>query len=254
MSVEAELKWQDDGLIPAVVQETETGEVLMVAWMDRQALEATRQTGLAHFWSRSRQALWQKGEGSGHIQHVDGLVADCDRDTLLLQVHQEGVACHTGARSCFFAALSITADPGSQARARDQGAARAPGGAAGPAVLEVVERIVQSRRVTRPPGSYVASLFEKGEAHICRKIGEEATEVVTAALGGEGDERVVSEVADLWFHTMVLLGGRGIPLRRVFKELASRAADPEAGEADKPGGLRCPEAGRGPECGRAADE
>ncbi|MDP2701095.1 MAG: bifunctional phosphoribosyl-AMP cyclohydrolase/phosphoribosyl-ATP diphosphatase HisIE [Candidatus Rokubacteria bacterium] len=213
MSVLDELKWDGDGLIPAVVQETETGEVLMVAWMDREALAKTLESGLAHFWSRSRRALWRKGETSGHTQHVDGLYADCDRDTLLLQAHQDGVACHTGARSCFFTrleggTLQQTAGP------------RVSG--AGPAMLEVLERVLQSRKVERPSGSYAAGLFERGEAQICRKIGEEATEVVTAALGGEGDARLVSEVADLWFHTMVLLASRGIPLRRVFEELARR--------------------------------
>jgi phosphoribosyl-AMP cyclohydrolase len=105
VSVLDELKWGADGLIPAVVQETETGEVLMVAWMDREALATTLESGLAHFWSRSRRALWRKGETSGHTQHVDGLYADCDRDTLLVQAHQDGVACHTGARSCFFTRL-----------------------------------------------------------------------------------------------------------------------------------------------------
>jgi phosphoribosyl-ATP pyrophosphohydrolase/phosphoribosyl-AMP cyclohydrolase len=203
-----ELKWDDQGLIPAVAQETETGEVLMVAWMDREALAKTLTTGLAHYWSRERRALWRKGETSGHTQHVDGVFADCDRDTLLVQVHQDGVACHTGARTCFFTRLAGSASP-------------SPAGA-GPALLEVVERVLQSRKVERPAGSYTASLFERGEAQICRKIGEEATEVVTAALGGEGDGRVVSEVADLWFHSMVLLASRGIPLRRVFEELARR--------------------------------
>ena len=105
MSSGEELVWDAQGLIPAVVQETETGQVLMVAWMSRESLEATRRTGLSHFWSRSRQSLWRKGETSGHAQHVDGIYADCDRDTLLVQVHQDGVACHTGARSCFFTAL-----------------------------------------------------------------------------------------------------------------------------------------------------
>ncbi len=215
MSVADQLKWDADGLIPAVVQETETGEVLMVAWLDRAALEATRATGLSHFWSRSRRALWRKGETSGHAQHVDGIYADCDRDTLLVQVHQDGVACHTGARSCFFTRLGAPA-----------GAVSA--GSAGPAMLEVLERVLQSRKVAPPPGSYVASLFEKGEAQICRKIGEEATEVVTAALGGEGDERLVAEMADLWFHSMVLLAARGIPLRRVFNELARRHGERKA--------------------------
>jgi phosphoribosyl-ATP pyrophosphohydrolase/phosphoribosyl-AMP cyclohydrolase len=217
VSAEPELAWDARGLVPAVVQETETGEVLMVAWMNRDALEATRRTGLTHFWSRSREALWRKGETSGHAQHVDGLYADCDRDALLVQVHQDGVACHTGARTCFFTRLA--------------GWPEAPAGAAaGPGVLEVVERTLVERRVAPPPGSYAARLYEAGEARICRKIGEEATEVITAALGGEGDERVVAEVADLWFHTMVLLARRGVPLRRVFAELQARHTErlPEA--------------------------
>ena len=208
MSLQPELKWDAQGLIPAVAQETATGEVLMVAWMDQEALAKTLETGLAHYWSRSRRALWRKGETSGHEQHVDGVYADCDGDTLLVQVHQAGVACHTGARTCFFTRL-------------EGGAVPALSGA-GPAMLEVLERVLQSRKVERPEGSYTAGLFARGEAQICRKIGEEATEVVTAALGGEGDPRVISEVADLWFHTMVLLASRGIPLRRVFEELAAR--------------------------------
>ncbi len=210
MSLDDELRWDRDGLIPAVVQEAETGEVLMVAWMDREALAATRRTGLSHFWSRSRRALWRKGESSGHLQHVEGIYADCDRDTLLVQVHQEGVACHTGARNCFFTRLSSAGAEGPRAEAT------------GPAMLEVLERLLQARKAEPPPGSYVASLLGKGEAQICRKIGEEAAEVITAALGGEGDDRVVSEIADLWFHTMVLLAARGVPLRRVFAELTRR--------------------------------
>jgi phosphoribosyl-ATP pyrophosphohydrolase/phosphoribosyl-AMP cyclohydrolase len=209
VSAADDLKWDAQGLIPAVVQDTETGQVLMAAWMSPPSLEETRRTGLTHFWSRSRGALWRKGETSGHTQHVDGLYADCDRDTLLVQVHQEGVACHTGARSCFFTRL-------------DGGEGAPASGAVGPAMLEVLERVLESRKVAPPPGSYVATLFDKGQPQICRKIGEEAAEVMTAALGGEGDERVVSEVADLWFHTMVLLTARGIPLRRVFQELARR--------------------------------
>jgi phosphoribosyl-ATP pyrophosphohydrolase/phosphoribosyl-AMP cyclohydrolase len=217
VSLAEELVWDAQGLIPAVVQETETGEVLMVAWMSRASLEATRRSGLTHFWSRSRQSLWRKGETSGHAQHVDGIYADCDRDTLLVQVHQDGVACHTGARSCFFSRLDGL--PG------ESGAAGRPTAAgAGPAMLEVLERVIESRKVDPPAGSYVAGLFQKGQPQICRKIGEEAAEVMTAALGGEGDGRVVSEIADLWFHTMVLLSARGIPLRRVLAELAARHA------------------------------
>ena len=218
MSVTDELRWDDRGLIPAVVQETETGEVLMVAWMDRQALDLTRSTGQSHFWSRSRASLWRKGETSGHVQHVDGIYADCDRDTLLVQVHQEGVACHTGARTCFFTRLA------------EAGSELPRVGAGGPALLEVLERLVESRKVSAPPGSYVAALLAKGEPHICRKVGEEAIEVVTAALGGEGDERLVSEIADLWFHSLVLLVSRGVPLRRVFAELARRHAEGASGQ------------------------
>ena len=100
-----ELSWDERWLIPVVVQETATGEVLMVAWMNRQALDLTRTTGQSHFWSRSRHSLWRKGETSGHVQHVQAIYADCDADTLLVQVHQEGVACHTGNRTCFFRRL-----------------------------------------------------------------------------------------------------------------------------------------------------
>ena len=196
------LTYDQRGLIPAVVQEAETGEVLMVAWMDRDAVAATLETGLTHFWSRSRQARWRKGETSGHSQHVRGVYADCDADTLLVQVHQDGVACHTGNRTCFFNGL------------------HGPGAAAN--MLDRIEQIVAARKTAPPAGSYVAGLLAKGEAAVCRKIGEEAVEVVTAALGGEGDQRVVAEVADLWFHTLVLLGRRSIPLRDVLEELARR--------------------------------
>jgi phosphoribosyl-ATP pyrophosphohydrolase/phosphoribosyl-AMP cyclohydrolase len=200
------LTYDQHGLIPAVVQEAETGEVLMVAWMDRDAVAATLETGLTHFWSRSRQARWRKGETSGHRQHVRGVYADCDADTLLVQVHQEGVACHTGNRTCFFTVL------------------QGPGAAA--TMLDRIERIVASRKTAPRPGSYVAGLLARGEPAVCRKIGEEAVEVVTAALGGEGDRRVVEEVADLWFHTLVLLGLRAIPLHDVLEELARRHAAP----------------------------
>ena len=218
------LTYDERGLIPAVVQEAETGEVLMVAWMDRAAVARTLESGLTHFWSRSRQAPWRKGETSGHSQHVQGVYADCDTDTLLVQVHQDGVACHTGARTCFFTALQ-GGEEGNPARVPLPSNTGAAGN-----MLDRIERIVAERKASPPAGSYVAGLLAKGEAAVCRKIGEEAVEVVTAALGGEGDRRVVEEVADLWFHTMVLLGERSIPLRDVLEELARRhAARPSAG-------------------------
>jgi phosphoribosyl-ATP pyrophosphohydrolase/phosphoribosyl-AMP cyclohydrolase len=209
-----ELKFDAQGLIPAVVQEADTGEVLMVAWMDRAALEATLRSGVTHFWSRSRGELWKKGETSGHTQHVKGVYGDCDGDTLLVQVHQDGVACHTGSRTCFFQALSHESDA-------------APGEIAAN-MLERLERVIEKRKTLAPAGSYVAGLLAKGDAVICRKVGEEATEVITAVLGNEGDRRVIEEMADLWFHTLVLLGKRGIPIREVLKELARRHADRNA--------------------------
>ena len=206
------LRFDERGLIPAVVQEADTGEVLMVAWMDRPALDATLTTGLSHFWSRSRGQLWRKGETSGHTQHVERVYADCDADVLLVQVHQEGVACHTGHRTCFFATLS------GSATSADDGEGTLP-----PAnMLERLERTIAARKAAPTSGSYVAGLLARGEPAVCRKIGEEASEVITAALGGEGDRRLVEETADLWFHTLVLLGARGIPVQEVLQELARR--------------------------------
>jgi phosphoribosyl-ATP pyrophosphohydrolase/phosphoribosyl-AMP cyclohydrolase len=200
-----ELGFDEHGLIPAVVQEADTGEVLMVAWMDRVALDATLETGLSHFWSRSRRTLWRKGETSGHSQHVERVYVDCDADVLLVQVHQEGVACHTGHRTCFFRALGGDAEVVPPAH-----------------MLERLEQTIASRKASPVAGSYVASLLAKGEAAVCRKIGEEATEVILAALGGEGDQRLVAETADLWFHTLVLLGARGIGVKEILRELAAR--------------------------------
>jgi phosphoribosyl-AMP cyclohydrolase / phosphoribosyl-ATP pyrophosphohydrolase len=233
------------GLVPAVIQEADTGELLMVAWMNREALDRTLATGLTHFWSRSRGELWRKGETSGHAQHVRGVYLDCDADTLLVQVHQDGVACHTGNRTCFFRELGAADFPSSSERepvSRADGAggdrssspapATEPFAAEGGRTVAVrahpagmlgrLERIVEARKASAPPGSYVGKLLAKGEATICRKVGEEAVEVVTAALGGEGDRRLVEEIADLLFHTMVLLGARSIPLADVLEELARR--------------------------------
>ena len=200
-----ELTFDERGLIPAVVQEADTGEMLMVAWMDRAALDATLQTGVSHFWSRSRKTPWRKGEMSGHTQHVERVYVDCDADVLLVQVHQDGVACHTGHRTCFFRGLDGDGDIVPPAN-----------------MLERLEQTIASRKASPVAGSYVAALLAKGEAAVCRKIGEEATEVILAALGGEGDQRLVAETADLWFHTLVLLGARGIGVKEILRELATR--------------------------------
>ena len=206
------VRFDASGLIPAVVQEAGTDEVLMVAWMNAEALGRTLDTGLTHFWSRSRRALWQKGETSGHRQHVEAIYADCDGDTLLVRVHQEGVACHTGSRTCFFTRVDRPAAAGAGARS---------GGGASPAILDTVERVIQSRRAAPREGSYVSGLLAGGDARMAQKVGEEAAEVVVAALA-EGSERLVAEVADLWFHTLVLLGARGLSARHVLAELGRR--------------------------------
>jgi phosphoribosyl-ATP pyrophosphohydrolase/phosphoribosyl-AMP cyclohydrolase len=214
----ASVAFGPDGLVPAVVQEAETGEVLMVAWMNRQALERTVETRQAHFWSRSRQALWRKGETSGHRQHVQAVYADCDGDTVLVLVRQDGVACHTGSRTCFFRRV----DPGTGGetdRAPDPADAAPRQDAAG--ILDVLGRVIQSRRAEPRAGSYVGGLLARGDAAMAKKIGEEAAELIVAALA-ESRDRLVSEAADLWFHTLVLLGSRGVMPRDVLAALAGR--------------------------------
>lgn len=227
----AALRFDPNGLIPAVVQEAGTGEVLMVAWMNRDALERTLATRLTHFWSRSRGALWQKGETSGHRQHVEAVYADCDGDTLLVLAHQEGVACHTGSRTCFTARVDAPAEAAPDA----SGALPA-----GPGILDVVDRVIQSRRATPREGSYVSGLLAAGDARIARKVGEEAVEVVVAALA-EGSDRVIAEVADLWFHTLVLLGARGLSARHVLAELGRRHRPADALPSRAIGGAPSPE-------------
>lgn len=188
------------GLIVAVAQDVATGTVLMVAYMDRAALTRTLETGEAHFWSRSRQAPWHKGETSGNVLRVQGIQADCDGDALLLSVQPTGPACHTGQRSCF-------AEPAT--------------------LLDSLEATIHDRNATRPRGSYSTSLFEQGRPAILRKVGEEATEVIVAA-DHEGKDALVREVADLWFHSMLLLEERGTNAAAVLHELKRRhgASDP----------------------------
>jgi phosphoribosyl-ATP pyrophosphohydrolase/phosphoribosyl-AMP cyclohydrolase len=194
----ASLKYGPDGLVPVVVQDRGSGDVLMVAWANEEALRRTVETGLAHFWSRSRQALWLKGETSGNRLHVRGLRADCDRDALLLVVDPEGPACHAGTRTCF------GDDPAAVA-----------------GVLGEVERVIAERGRDRPPGSYTAKLLGKGLDHSLKKVGEEATEVVLAAKG-ETPERLAEETADLLFHVLVVLAQRGVRVADVLAVLEKR--------------------------------
>jgi phosphoribosyl-ATP pyrophosphohydrolase/phosphoribosyl-AMP cyclohydrolase len=201
------LQFNTAGLIPAIVQDTATGQVLMLAYMNREALEQTLATGLAHYWSRSRAKLWQKGETSGHLQHVRDIRYDCDADTLLVIVEQEGVACHTGERSCFFRHLpespQLTRPPVSEG------------------LLHQLYAVIQERKRRAPQGSYVASLMAQGQDHVLKKVVEEAAEVLMASKDGR-PEAVVYEMADLWFHAIVALGWHDISPQEVLQELQRR--------------------------------
>lgn len=176
-------------LTAAIIQDAATGRVLMLGWMDDDALRLTKETGEVHFYSRSRKRLWRKGETSGNVMHVDELVDDCDGDALLVRVRAGGPACHTGSLSCFAPWLW----------------------------RRVAERVAE-----RPTGSYVAHLVGGGVARCAQKLGEEGVEAGLAAVG-EKDERVISEVADVWFASYVLLAARGLDPMMVEEELRRRA-------------------------------
>ena len=214
----AKLTFDAQGLLPAVIQDDANGDVLMVATMNREALEKTLASGLTHFYSRSRRRVWQKGETSGHIQRVRSLHLDCDADALLIRVEQVVAACHTGNRSCFFTRL----EPGG-ALAEEGQPRFDPAVTYGslPAVLQRVFSTVRERKAAAPPGSYVGGLFAAGRERILKKIGEEATELLLAAQGGER-EAIRYEVADLWFHTLVLLAECDLTLEELAAELALR--------------------------------
>jgi phosphoribosyl-ATP pyrophosphohydrolase/phosphoribosyl-AMP cyclohydrolase len=201
------LQFNAQGLIPAIVQDAATGQILMLAYMNREALEQTLATGLAHYWSRSRAKLWQKGETSGHIQHVRDIRYDCDADTLLVMVEQQGVACHTGERSCFFQHLSESSQPTPLPISEG--------------LLHQIYTVVQERKQHAPQESYVASLMTRGQDHVLKKVVEEAAEVLMASKDGH-PEAIVYEMADLWFHTIVALGWHNIPPQQVLQELQRR--------------------------------
>jgi phosphoribosyl-ATP pyrophosphohydrolase/phosphoribosyl-AMP cyclohydrolase len=209
----AEPKWNEQGLVPAIVQDARTGEVLMMAWMNAEAWRLTQETGEAHFWSRSRQSLWHKGETSGNVQRVVEIRLDCDADTVLLRVEPAGPACHTGERSCFY---TIVGD-----RKSEVGGQRSEVRADSPAILDQLYQVIVDRKQNPRPESYTARLFAAGMEEISKKVGEELVEVIVAALG-QSDERLVSETADLFYHTLVLLAARGVSLTQVEAELEKR--------------------------------
>lgn len=198
-----DVTWDPQGLAPAIVQDAASGEVLMLAWMNRESLRRTLETGLATFWSRSRGELWVKGATSGNTQTVRAVRLDCDRDAILVRVDPAGPACHTGARSCFLASEPLRDAPPS------------PG-----ETLAALESVLRSRKQAAPEGSYTAKLF-KDETLRHKKVGEEAAELVIASLRGNRQE-IANEAADLLYHALVLLQGHGMGLQEVAEVLRSR--------------------------------
>jgi phosphoribosyl-ATP pyrophosphohydrolase/phosphoribosyl-AMP cyclohydrolase len=218
-----ELHFGPDGLLPAIVQDASDGTVLMLAYMNREALDLTLQTGYTHFWSRSRQALWKKGETSGNVQQVLAVQYDCDNDALLVQVHQHNVACHTGQRSCFYRALTA---PAASPTAEVPEAAQLPGGSD---VLAALYQLILVRRDTGDKTSYVKGLFQRGQDVICKKVVEEAAEVLLASKS-EIPSAIVYEMADLWFHSLVLLGYHQLHPNEILRELHRRLGRPGGGK------------------------
>jgi phosphoribosyl-ATP pyrophosphohydrolase/phosphoribosyl-AMP cyclohydrolase len=201
----------------------------MLAYMNEAALEMTRRTGYTHFWSRSRQALWHKGETSGNVQRVVALSYDCDGDALLVQVEQHNVACHTGQRSCFYRPLPLA----------DGAPAAAEGTApALTAVLDALYHLILTRRDTGDATSYVHKLFQRGQDVMCKKVAEEAAEVLLASKNGTAAE-IIYEMADLWFHALVLLGHHTIHPHEILRELQRRFDQPGGGkQSQAPSGKR----------------
>ena len=195
-----EIRFDERGLIPAIVQNAATREVLTLAYMNRESLQRTIETRQTWFWSRSRNELWHKGATSGNTQEVVSLALDCDRDAIVVLVNPAGPACHTGAVSCF--------DVGK--RPSDLGP-----------LLDQLYELIQSRERERPPGSYTTYLFEEGLDKILKKLGEESAETIIAAKNDD-DGRLTAEVSDLVYHLLVLLVARGVSLAQVAEELGER--------------------------------
>lgn len=234
----SDVVYDRDGLVPCVVQEWRSGEVLMVAWMNRDALEHTLDTGMTWFWSRSRQELWHKGATSGNVQRVRELRLDCDGDTLLALVEQTGHACHTGTPSCFSDRALAQLEGrrgGDQAEAADRQAGDSEGarelhrgryaadaGDAPPFLaVDALFRLIEGRRQDPPPGSYTATLFAGGPEAIGAKVEEEAAELAEAARDGDR-AHAVYEAGDLFYHLLVLFADLGITPADVWAELERR--------------------------------
>lgn len=202
------LKFDENRLIPAIVKDAETGDVLTLAYMNEESLQISIKEGKTCFWSRSRGKLWRKGESSGNVQHIVDIKADCDMDALLVTVHKDGPACHTGSDSCFIYDVFVND-------------LQQPVAASGEFTLGDLHKIILDRRVNAKPGSYTNYLFDKGIDKILKKFGEESTEVIIAGKAGDKGETVY-ELADLVYHAYVLMTQLEIDPKDVVSELASR--------------------------------
>ncbi|NGZ77133.1 bifunctional phosphoribosyl-AMP cyclohydrolase/phosphoribosyl-ATP diphosphatase HisIE [Saccharibacillus alkalitolerans] len=240
----ANVKWDAQGLAPAIVQDAQSKEVLTLAYMNEESLRRSIESGETWFWSRSRQEFWHKGATSGNVQRIVTLSYDCDGDALLVGVAPAGPACHTGRVSCFFnkaalgdAAASVEgspADAGAESErvlgvepesARTPAASSAAGANGRFDVLGELERVIAERYIERPEGAYTTYLFAKGIDKILKKVGEEAAESIIAAKNGDNDELRL-EVSDLIYHLLVLLEERKLPLDDIMRELAGRHERP----------------------------
>lgn len=214
-NIQQQIKWDVNGLVPAVVQDAQSKEVLMLAYMNEESMQRSIDTGSTWFWSRSRGELWNKGATSGHTQRIVSMAYDCDGDTLLIRVEQQGPACHTGSYSCFYNSIAME---GNTAEAKEPAENRF-------GILGRLESIIAQRYAERPSGAYTTYLFEKGIDKILKKVGEESAEVIIAAKNADNVE-LRSEASDLLFHLMVLLRERGLPLDDIMSELESRHGQP----------------------------
>lgn len=205
------IDWQKCELLPVIVQDVTSGEVLMMAYMDKQALRLSLETKIAHYFSRSKQRIWKKGESSGHIQTIHSFYIDCDNDTLLIKVTQEGVACHTGRKSCFFTELES-----GEVTSEVEVASEALYG-----VIDTLYHTIQERKFADPSTSWTAKLFAKGENTILKKVIEEAGEF-TFAYKDDNEKEMIYEAADLTYHMLVALAAKNIAPDRIKQELARR--------------------------------
>lgn len=203
--------WEKSELLPVIVQDAKNGDVLMMAYMNREALELSLNTKTAHYFSRSKQRIWKKGETSGHIQRIESFFIDCDNDTLLIKVEQEGVACHTGRRSCFFTELT-----GGESMSKPEVDTAAVYG-----VIDELYHTILQRKNADPESSWTAKLFAKGENTILKKVVEEAGEF-SFAVKDDDEEEIIYEAADLTYHVLVALGHKNISPDRIKQELARR--------------------------------